>query len=404
MQVRAGIIPPINITPAGAAWYSQFVADSKRLQAEEMVTREKDWLKEAGFSPKQIENRESSIREKAFGQVAEEWKQERAEAYKNWQESKAVNSFQTFAQNQPELTQSEAHKISSPENSTKLESDQATSRTADKPYGPVLVLNNNGNVRRKHQEPKNHQESKPTPENPKVEQKAQSTATPQVSAENKPSDSKITTKQLEIWLENAKDIGKSEEYQNHIKKVIEEHNSQGKPISEKTVQALEKDTKTFLATYSEIESRYAAELRQSNGTQSTKNGQQPQQLQEITKSSPEKQQSQVSEQQSITEVQNGAVQKNGAVQNGATPQRTNKTEIENKGQERVSVQDLKQWRKEAEALEIHRPNYLNKIDKLTELAEQKVGSDGRVTLKEPDGKRMQADRQEFKELAKGEWH
>lgn len=317
LQIRSGIIPPINITPAGAAWYSQFVADGKRLQAEEMVTAEKERLKSAGFSPKQIESREKGIREKAFGQVGEEWKQERAEALKKWQESKAENSFQSFVQTQPALTQSEPQKISSPENSTKSESDkQGTSLAADKPYGPVLVLNNNGNVRCQHQEPKHTPEVRAN--NPNVEQQAQSTKTPEQTAGTTREDS---------------------QKQKSFQQVAE--------------------------------------------TQATKNGQQPQQQQ-------------VLEQQSIPKVQNGAIQ------NGATPQPTNKTGIENKGQQRVQVSELKQWRKEAEALGIHGSGYLNKIDKLTELAEQKAGSGGRVTLKESDSKRMQADRQEFKELTKGQ--
>lgn len=95
-QVSCGIIPPRSLTPAGAVWHSEVVAYSWRQEAERMIKAEKERLKETGFSPNEIENRESAIRKKAFNKVGEEWKKERAEALKVWSESKAAKSFQSF--------------------------------------------------------------------------------------------------------------------------------------------------------------------------------------------------------------------------------------------------------------------------------------------------------------------
>lgn len=101
-QISGGIIPPQNLTPSGAVWYSQLVADSKRIKAENLVEVEKERLKEAGFSPEQIREQENAIRKQAFSQVGEQWKQERAEALKVWQESKGLKSFQKFTTTQPQ--------------------------------------------------------------------------------------------------------------------------------------------------------------------------------------------------------------------------------------------------------------------------------------------------------------
>lgn len=101
-QINCGIIPPQNITPSGAVWYSQFVADDKRLKAEKLVEVEKERLKEAGFSPEQIREKENAIRKQVFSEVGEQWKQERAEALKTWQESKGIESFQKFTTTLPQ--------------------------------------------------------------------------------------------------------------------------------------------------------------------------------------------------------------------------------------------------------------------------------------------------------------
>lgn len=95
-QINCGIIPPQNITPSGAVWYYQLVADGKRLEVEKLVEVEKEHLKETGFSPEQIQKRENAIYKQAFSKVGEQWKQERAEALKAWQESKGLKSFQNF--------------------------------------------------------------------------------------------------------------------------------------------------------------------------------------------------------------------------------------------------------------------------------------------------------------------
>lgn len=101
-QLSCGIIPPRNITPAGVVWHSQFVADCKRLEADKLIEVEKERLKEAGFSPEQISKRENAIFKQAYDKVGEQWKQERAEALKAWQESKGLESFQKFTTTQPQ--------------------------------------------------------------------------------------------------------------------------------------------------------------------------------------------------------------------------------------------------------------------------------------------------------------
>lgn len=95
-QISYGIIPPQNITPSGAVWYSQLVADGKRLEVEKLVEVEKEHLKKTGFSAEHIQKRENAIYKQAFSKVGEQWKQERAEALKAWQESKGLKSFQNF--------------------------------------------------------------------------------------------------------------------------------------------------------------------------------------------------------------------------------------------------------------------------------------------------------------------
>lgn len=105
-QISCGIIPPQKLTPSGAVWYSQLVADSKRIKAENLVDVEKERLKEAGFTPDQIKASENAIHKQAFTQVGEQWKQERAEALKAWQESKGVESFQKFNQQESQQPQS----------------------------------------------------------------------------------------------------------------------------------------------------------------------------------------------------------------------------------------------------------------------------------------------------------
>lgn len=101
-QINCGIIPPQNVTPSGAVWYSQLVADDKRIKAEKLVEVEKERLKKAGFSPEQIREKENAIRKQVFSEVGEQWKQERAEALKKWQENKGLESFQKFATTLPE--------------------------------------------------------------------------------------------------------------------------------------------------------------------------------------------------------------------------------------------------------------------------------------------------------------
>ncbi len=98
--------PPQKLTPAGAVWYAQVVADSKCIEAEKLVDVEKERLKEAGFTPEQIREKEDDIHKQAFSQVGEQWKQERAEALKSWQESKELKSFQKFNQQESQQPQS----------------------------------------------------------------------------------------------------------------------------------------------------------------------------------------------------------------------------------------------------------------------------------------------------------
>lgn len=105
-QINCGIIPPQNITPSGAVWYSQLVADDKRIKAEKLVEVEKERLKEAGFSPEQIREKENAIRKQVFSEVGEQWKQERTEALKKWQENKGLESFQKFNQQESQQPQS----------------------------------------------------------------------------------------------------------------------------------------------------------------------------------------------------------------------------------------------------------------------------------------------------------
>lgn len=110
-QVNCGIIPPHSLTPAGAVWHSQFIADCKRREAEKLIEVEKERLKEAGFSPEQIRERENVIHKQAYDKVGEEWKQERAEALKAWQESKGIESFQKFTTAQPQTRESVEVKV-----------------------------------------------------------------------------------------------------------------------------------------------------------------------------------------------------------------------------------------------------------------------------------------------------
>lgn len=102
-QLKIGLVPPQDITPAGAVWHAQYIADCKRLEAEKLIEVEKQRLKEAGLSPEEIRKRENTIHKAAFDKVSEQWKQEKAEQLKAWQESKANKSFQRFAEKQPNV-------------------------------------------------------------------------------------------------------------------------------------------------------------------------------------------------------------------------------------------------------------------------------------------------------------
>lgn len=97
LQISLGVIPPQNITPAGAVWYSEVVAYSKRQEASRMIEVQKERLKEAGLSAGEIEKMHNALHHQAYDKVSESWKKENAEALKAWQESKELKSFQKFS-------------------------------------------------------------------------------------------------------------------------------------------------------------------------------------------------------------------------------------------------------------------------------------------------------------------
>jgi len=102
-------------------------------------------------------------------------------------------------------------------------------QTKEKISGPVLVLNENGNVRFKEQETKVLQSQ------PKEQQEAQQQQLSKIEkAEEKAKepgrDSQNRTKELEEWLNKAKEINRPEEYQERIKATIKSH-EQGKKLS-----------------------------------------------------------------------------------------------------------------------------------------------------------------------------
>lgn len=96
LQASLGIVPPRNITPAGAVWHLEFERDCKRLQVEKIVESEKQHLEKAGSSPEEISKSENAIYQQAYIHVGEEWKKESTLALKAWQDSLAEKSVQDF--------------------------------------------------------------------------------------------------------------------------------------------------------------------------------------------------------------------------------------------------------------------------------------------------------------------
>jgi hypothetical protein len=96
LQASLGIVPPRNLTPAGAVWQIQFERDCKRLQVEKIVEAKKQHLEKAGFSPEEISRSENAIYQQAYAHVGEEWKKESTSALKAWQDSLAEKSLQDF--------------------------------------------------------------------------------------------------------------------------------------------------------------------------------------------------------------------------------------------------------------------------------------------------------------------
>lgn len=85
-QIKMGIIPPVNITQAGAETHARYVAELRMMKAESIASAQAERLREAGIAvePKKYE----AIRKEAFDKVEAEWRQSKAEALKSWQESK----------------------------------------------------------------------------------------------------------------------------------------------------------------------------------------------------------------------------------------------------------------------------------------------------------------------------
>lgn len=85
-QIKMGIIPPRDITQAGAETHAMYVSELRKLKAESIAEAQENRLKKAGITvePKKSE----AIRKEAFDKVESEWQQSNAEALKLWQESK----------------------------------------------------------------------------------------------------------------------------------------------------------------------------------------------------------------------------------------------------------------------------------------------------------------------------
>jgi hypothetical protein len=106
-QIRHGIYPPQESTPAGIVFEARVIQDAKLTR---LIREEKERLKLDGFSAIQIELQKDKILQKAHEKLDKEWKETIA---KNLKEEKGIKSVESFvSSNEENSSQAKEVKVS----------------------------------------------------------------------------------------------------------------------------------------------------------------------------------------------------------------------------------------------------------------------------------------------------
>jgi hypothetical protein len=109
-QIRHGIYPPQESTPAGIVFEARVIQDAKLTR---LIREEKEQLKLDGLSAEQIEERRDKILQEAHKKLDKEWKETIAKNLKAWQEEKGIKSVESFvSSNEENSSQAKEVKVS----------------------------------------------------------------------------------------------------------------------------------------------------------------------------------------------------------------------------------------------------------------------------------------------------
>jgi len=107
-QIKHGIYPPQNITPAGAVFQANFIQDAKM---NRLISEEEKHLESNGLSTQDIQRQRNTTEKKAAQKLSKEWKAEIDEKMKLWQESKGKKSVQSFISSKDNERQSQTLEV-----------------------------------------------------------------------------------------------------------------------------------------------------------------------------------------------------------------------------------------------------------------------------------------------------
>ncbi|NJO93962.1 MAG: hypothetical protein HC820_05645 [Hydrococcus sp. RM1_1_31] len=107
-QIKHGIYPPQNITPAGVVFQANFIQDAKM---NRLINEEEKRLESNGLSPQDIQRQRSTTEKKAAQKWSKEWKAEIDEKMKLWQESKGEKSVRSFISSKDKEEQSQTKEV-----------------------------------------------------------------------------------------------------------------------------------------------------------------------------------------------------------------------------------------------------------------------------------------------------